>query len=79
MLHGKQHHDSTPKDFLDLFDLVVFFAEDLKVVCSGGQGLHNAVGFKAFGSTQKFGSEKENKKSQSLNRDLGAKDGKHFI
>ena len=78
LLYGQHCHDLALQDLFNPGNLVILLTEDLQVVSGGGQRLNYTVGLETLGSTEVFRSKKENKKGQSLKRDLGTKDGKHF-
>jgi aminopeptidase-like protein len=78
LLYGQHCHDSFAEDTLDLIDLVIFLTEELEIISSRTNGLHYTIRFKPLAGTEIFRCKEEHKKGQSLNRDLGTKDGKHF-
>lgn len=70
-------HDSALQGIFNASNFVVFLAEDLHVVGSGDNALHNAVRFETLAVTEELRSEKKDEKCDSLNGDFYAEDGKH--
>ena len=65
-------------DTTDSVDLIVFLTKRLQAIDQGSQELHKAIRFKLAGADY-FTSNEQHKKANSLNRDLGAKNGKHYL
>ena len=65
-------------DTTDSIDLIVFLTERLQTVDQGRQKLDEAIRFE-FAVTNDFTSNEQHKKANGLNRDLGAKNGKHDV